>query len=258
MFWYENSRRDLGRDWHRVLDPQLSFKWDEQAYWHQYEWDFPQHVFKWYVEETSYVGPFALTGGVKQFMIEVSREDQFHVNQARGVDSDSDLLFSGGVTYETPVKGLDLFAGYADNFKAIGSTLLEVPGRSLKRLEPETASNIDVGLQYAGEAVALSAAWYSIDFQNRIFYLGPQTPTGPDYLVPGCGAYFNAGGIGTSGIELAATVARVLDCGQQPARRGLPVRHHRECGLAGSAEDDFDDRDRLVLTEHGDSLRDFR
>ena len=204
--WYENSRRDLGRDWHRMLDPKLSFKWDEQAYWHQYEWDFPQDVFKWYLEETLYVGSLALTGGIKQYLVDVSREDQFHLNPALGIDTDSDLLFSGGVTYETPVEGLNLFAGYAENFKAISSTLLEVPGRSLDQLKPETASNIDVGLQYAREGVALSATWYTIDFENRVFYIGPQTPTGPDYLIPGGGAYFNAGGIETSGVEVSATV----------------------------------------------------
>ena len=204
--WYEGSRRDLGRDWHRMLDPELSFKWDERPYWHQYEWDFPQHVFKLYLEETVYAGPLAVSAGVKQFRIGVSREDKFKVDPDLTVDSDSDLLFSGGVTYETPVEGLDLFAGYAENFKAISSTLLEVPGRTLDLLEPETASNIDVGLQYAGERVALSAALYSIDFQNRIFYLGPQTTAGPNYLIPGGGAYFNAGGIETSGVELSATV----------------------------------------------------
>ena len=204
--WYEDSRRDLGRDWHQMLDPTLSFKWNEQAYWHQYEWDFPQRVFKWYVEETLYAGPFALSGGVKQFLVRVSREDLFGVDSNLEVDSDSDLLFSGGVTYETPVDGLDLFAGYAENFKAISSTLLEVPDRSLDLLEPETASNIDVGLQYAGDRVALSGTWYAIDFQNRVFYLGPQTPTGPNYLIPGGGAYFNAGGLQTKGFELSATV----------------------------------------------------
>ena len=204
--WYEDSRRDLGRDWHQMLDPTLSFKWDEQAYWHQYEWDFPQHVFKWYVEETLYAGPFALSGGVKQFLVGVSREDLFNVDPDLTFDSDSDLLFSGGVTYDTPVEGLDFFAGYAQNFKAISSTLLEMPGRSLDLLEPETASNIDVGLQYAGERVALSATWYTIDFENRVFYLGPQTLAGPNYLIPGGGAYFNAGGIDTSGVELSATV----------------------------------------------------
>ncbi len=204
--WYEDSRRDLGRDWHRMLDPTLSFDWDERAYWYQYEWDFPQHVFKWYVEETIFAGPFALSGGIKQFLVGVSRDDTFNVDPDLEVDSDSDLLFSGGVTYETPVEGLDLFAGYSENFKAISATLLEVPGRSLDLLEPETASNIDVGLQYAGERLALSATWYTIDFENRIFYLGPQTPAGPNYLIPGGGAYFNAGGIDTSGVELSATV----------------------------------------------------
>ncbi len=204
--WYENTRRDLGRDWHRILDPTVSFDWMQQPYWHQYEWNFPQHVFKWYVEETIFAGPFALSGGIKQFLVGVSREDQFGIDPDVEVDSDSDLLFSGGVTYETPVAGLDLFAGYSENFKAISETLLEVPGRSLDRLEPETASNIDVGLRYAGERLALSATWYSIDFENRIFFLGSQTPAGPNYLVLGGGAYFNAGGIDTSGVELSATV----------------------------------------------------
>ena len=205
--WYEDSRRDLGRDWHRILDPAINFKWDERPYWHQYEWEFPQSVFKWYAEETLYFGRFELTGGVKQYLVSVSREDQFGVDRTLDVGSDSDVLFSGGLTYETPVEGLDLFVGYAENFRAIGSNLLEVPGRSLDRLEPETASNVDVGVQYAGERVALSATLYSIDFDNRIFYLGPQTPAGPNYLIPGGGAYFNAGGIETSGIELATTVA---------------------------------------------------
>ncbi len=205
--WYEDSRRDLGRDWHRILDPAINFKWDYEAYWHQYEWQFPQNVFKWYAEETLYFGSFELAVGVKQYLVSVSREDQFGVDRTLDVESDSKLLLSGGVTYETPVDGLDLFAGYAENFRAIGSILLEVPGRSLDQLEPETASNIDVGAQYSGERLALSATLYSIAFDNRIFYLGPATSTGPNYLIPGGGAYFNAGGIETSGVELAATVA---------------------------------------------------
>ena len=176
--WYEGSRRDLGRDWHRILDPELTFNWDERPYWQQYEWEFPQHVFKWYAE-TIFAGPVALSGGVKQYLVGLSREDLFDVDPALEVDSDSNLLFSGGATYETQLAGLDLFAGHSENFKALSALLLEVPGRSLDLLEPETASNIDVGLQYSGERVALGATWYTFDFQNRIFYLGPQTPTGP-------------------------------------------------------------------------------
>ena len=204
--WYEDSNRGLGRDWHQILDPVINFQWNSKPYWHQYEWEFPQSIMMLYAEETLFVGRFTLTGGAKQYLVDVEREDLFHVDPDLTVDSDSSLLFSGGVTYETPVEGLDLFAGYAENFRAIGSTLLEVPGRSLAALEPETASNIDVGLRYSAERVALSATGYVIDFDNRIFYLGPQTPAGPNYLIPGGGAYFNAGGIETDGVELSATV----------------------------------------------------
>ncbi|MCY3930856.1 MAG: TonB-dependent receptor [Acidobacteria bacterium] len=204
--WYEDSNRGLGRDWHQILDPVINFQWNSKPYWHQYEWEFPQSIMMLYAEETLFVGRFTLTGGAKQYLVDVEREDLFHLDPDLTVDSDSSVLFSGGVTYETPVEGLDLFAGYAENFRAIGSTLLEVPGRSLAALEPETASNIDVGLRYSAERVALSATGYVIDFDNRIFYLGPQTPAGPNYLIPGGGAYFNAGGIETDGVELSATV----------------------------------------------------
>lgn len=204
--WYENSRRYLGRDWHRVLDPTVSFRSDVDAYWHQYDWDFPQNTFRWFIEETVYAGPLSFSGGVRQFLVDVAREDQFGFDADLNVGSDSELLLSGGITYESPIEGLRFFGGYSENFKAISTLLLEVPGRSLDALEPETASNIDVGVQYSGERVALSGTWYKADFENRIFFLGPQTTAGPNYLIPGGGAYFNAGGISASGLELSATL----------------------------------------------------
>ena len=204
--WFEDSTRILARDWHRILDPRVNITFDEKPYWQQYDWDFPQQVFKWYVEDTVYAGPLAISGGVKQFLVNISRRDLFGADPGLAVGSDSDLLLSGGVTLETPVEGFELFAGYAENFKSLADRLLEVPGRSLAALDPETAANIDVGMRYSGDRVALGATWYDIDFDNRIFFLGPTTTAGPNYLIPGGGAYFNAGGIDTSGVELSATV----------------------------------------------------
>ena len=94
---------------------------DETPYWQQYDWDFPQQVFKWYVEDTVYAGPLAISGGVKQFLVNVSCRDLFGIDPGLAVDSDSDLLLSGGVALETPVEGLELFAGYTENFKALAS-----------------------------------------------------------------------------------------------------------------------------------------
>lgn len=204
--WYESSKRLLGRDWHRILDPSLNFMFDEQAYWHQYDWEFPQSVFRWYVEETLYIGPVTARAGIRQFFVELSRTDLFNMDPDISAESDSDLLFSGGVTYESPIEGLRLFAGFSENFRSFSSALLEVPGRSLDALEPETSSNIDVGVQYSGDRIALSATLYAVDFENRIVFIGPQTAAGPNYLIPGGGAYFNAGGLDTRGLELSATI----------------------------------------------------
>ena len=129
--WYERSSRAISRDWRRVLDPRIGVEHSDHAYWRQYDQDFPQRVFKWYVEETLYAGPLAFSGGVKQFLAGIERHDRFGVEPRLAVDSDSKALVSGGVTYETPLAGLEAFGGYAQNFKALSDRLLELPGRSV-------------------------------------------------------------------------------------------------------------------------------
>ena len=199
--WAEDGRRDLGRDWHKVQDVRVSHRYDDTPYWRQYDWEFPQSIIKWYVEDTLFAGPLAINAGVRQYLVEVGRKDHFGETAELSVSSDSDLLLSGGLTYTSPIDGLELFAGYAQNFKSLSDRLLEVPGRSLEGLEPETADNLDVGFRYSGDRLAATATYYRIDFQNRIFFLSPQTAAGPNYLIAGGGSYFNAGGIDSRGVE---------------------------------------------------------
>ncbi len=208
--WAEDGRRDLGRDWHKIMDARVSQRYDDTPYWRQYDWEFPQSIIKWYVEDTLFAGPLAINAGVRQYLVEVGRRDHFGETAELSVSSDSDLLLSGGFTYTAPLSGLELFAGYAQNFKSLSDRLLEVPGRSLEGLEPETADNLDFGLRYTGDRLAATATYYRIDFQNRIFFLSPQTAAGPNYLIAGGGSYFNAGGIDSRGLELSATL-RVTD-----------------------------------------------
>ena len=208
--WYEDGRRDLGRDWHRILDARAGPRHDAIPYWHQYEWDFPQSLVKWHVENTFRSGGWTVSAGAKQYLVEVGREDVFGLEPNRQISSDSDVLFSGGVIYVPPIDGLELFAGYAENFKSLSDRLLEVPRRDLAGLNPETAKNLDIGIRYSGGRVSFTGAYYDIDFNNRVFFLSPTTVTGPNYLVAGGGSYFNAGGIESRGVELSATL-RVTD-----------------------------------------------
>ncbi|MFT7506724.1 MAG: iron complex outermembrane receptor protein, partial [Gammaproteobacteria bacterium] len=110
------------------------------------------------------------------------------------------------VIVNTSVDGLELFAGYAENFAAIKDTVLERDASTLSEIEPETADNIDVGLRYTSTAFDASVTYYQIDFANRIVFLPPDTPdAGIDFLIGTNGSYLNVGGIESKGIEASLT-----------------------------------------------------
>ena len=136
--------------------------------------------------------------------MDVRPQDHFVDFPNAAVDSDSDVLFSGGVLWQTPVDGLEVFAGYAENFKSISDNILERPSADLDALEPETAENLELGLRYRGERLFLTATWYDIQFENRIIFLSAESVAGPEYLIGTDGTYFNAGGVDSSGFELTA------------------------------------------------------
>ncbi|QIB67546.1 TonB-dependent receptor [Kineobactrum salinum] len=200
--WYEDQQRDETRTWHKLTEARVGIEFDNVPYWTQYDRSYPQEVFKWYLEDSLSAGSLTFTGGVKQFLVELEREDNFGESANLKLDSDSDVLFSGGVLWETPVAGMEVFAGYAENFKAIYDEILERPESDLDSLEPETSDNIELGLRYRNDRLAFTATWYDTEFNDRIIFLSPESGAGPDYLIGTNGTYFNAGGIESDGFEL--------------------------------------------------------
>ena len=202
--WYEDQTRDETRTWQRILDTRVGIEFDNDPYWTQYDRTYPQEVFKWYLEDTLEVGDFSFTAGLKQFNVDVERQDNFGDSPNASVNSDSDVLFSGGVLWQTPVDGLEVFAGYAENFKSISDSILERPTAELDQLEPETAENMEVGLRYRSDSLFVTATYYDSQFENRIIFLSPETEAGPNYDIGTDGTFFNAGGIDSSGFEVTA------------------------------------------------------
>ena len=203
--WYEDGTRDEHRDWHRVTDSSSSAEFDATPYWIQYDRSYPQSTFKWYLEDTVEVGPIAATFGLKQFVNDVDREDHF-----TGIDQDndtqtSDVLLSGGLVYEAPIEGLSLFAGYAENYKALSDQLLERDGVVFDELDAETSRNIDAGVRFANDFMQASITYYDIQFDNRVILLSSQTVDGVDFFTELEGSAINAGGVESRGIEAAAS-----------------------------------------------------
>jgi outer membrane receptor protein involved in Fe transport len=212
--WYEDYDRAEWRDWHKIIDTRVGFEFAgggdaperDTGYWTQYDRQYPVETMKWYLEDSIDLGAVTLTLGVKQFLVDLERKDNFGDTTNVSVDSDSDLLPSAGAVFRTPVDGLELFAGYAENFKALSDDLLERPSSDFSNLEPETSENIDLGLRYFGDDIAVSVTYYDVSFENRIIFLDNQAAAGPNYLIGTNGSYFNAGGIESNGLEVSANL----------------------------------------------------
>ncbi|WP_308366971.1 MULTISPECIES: TonB-dependent receptor domain-containing protein [unclassified Microbulbifer] len=200
--WYEDATRDEHRDWHKIADATQGHGFDSTPYWVQYDRSYPQETTKWYLQDSLTIDSLTLNLGVKQFLVDVSREDLFNESPDVTIDSDSDVLLSAGLVWETPLQGTEAFVGYAENFKTIGDNILERPESDLDNIEPETSETIELGLRYEADSLSATATYFQNDFENRIIFLDNNTDAGPDYLIGTNGTYFNAGGIESDGIEL--------------------------------------------------------
>lgn len=204
-FWYEDYQRDESRDWHQILNPHASYHYDHRAYVVQYERTYPVDTLMYYLEDTVVAGPVKVSLGVKQFDVDVSRTESIGADIGSvSIDSDSDVLFSGGVVVQTPVDGLEVFAGYAENFAAVKDQVLEQNADNVSRIEPETAENIDLGLRYENDRLSASLTYYSIDFDNRLQFIPVEALGTIDYIDED-GTYINTGGIESEGLEASAT-----------------------------------------------------
>ena len=203
--WYEDGKREEYRDWHKLVDARVGLPFENPAYWVQYDREYPQDILKWYIEDSLTLGNLTINLGANQFLVEVSRDDLFGASQDVTVDSDSDVLPSAGFVLETGLDGLSLFGGYSENFKSISDSILERESADLSNIEPETSEVMELGLRYAGTRLFATATYFDSQFENRIIFLAPGSAAGNDYLIGTSGTYFNAGGIDSSGFELAAT-----------------------------------------------------
>ncbi|WP_337841266.1 TonB-dependent receptor [Rheinheimera sp.] len=198
--WLEQQERDESRDWHNVIDPVQYHYFDASPYWVQYDRTYDTDTQKLYLQDQIRLSDdLSVTLGVKQFYVDVERQDNIVTANQGQLDSDSDLLPSVGLVYSL-TNQIELFAGYTENFKAISDAILET-NQDYNALEAETADNIDLGLRYFGDALNFSVTYYDVTFDNRITYLQPGANGGPDYLNELDGTYVNVGGIDSNGIE---------------------------------------------------------
>ncbi len=201
-FWYEDYDRAEYRDWHKIIDSRSSFRFDQTPYWIQYDREFPVETMMYYLQNEIDFGNAIVTAGVKQFNVDVAKNDLFNSSNNLEISSDSDALLSIGVVVPF-ANSYEFFAGYSENFAAIKDVVLERDDTDLRFVEPETADNLDLGVRVFLDNLTASITYYDIQFDNRIIFISNETVDGIDFLESAAGGYRNQGGIESSGFEVS-------------------------------------------------------
>lgn len=202
-FWYEHGRANQLRDWHRVTNPLTGIAFDGKPYYVQFSTDYDLDEVMYYAEDAMTVGPLTARFGVKQFFLQQVRAELLNDRSRTALNSHSDPLISAGLSYQTPIAGLEAFGGYSQNFAAIDNGPLGEPREVIARIKPETADNIEIGARYGTGRVKASLTAYDIKFNNHITSISSNLVTGIDYLEEQDSIYLNVGGIKSRGIEAA-------------------------------------------------------
>ncbi len=201
--WHEISQRDETRDWHDIIDTAVGFAFERIPYWIQYDRQYPASTSKIYVENAVFTDRVSATLGVKWHRGRIEREDVFGTFGTLSVSSSSPLLLSSGATVQLPLRGLEMYIGHTHNYKALSDLLLERTASMLEQIEPETARSTELGFRYSLGRTSVATTWYESRFSNRIAFVNDLETGMPDFLSGTDGAYINAGGIKSRGVEVA-------------------------------------------------------
>jgi iron complex outermembrane receptor protein len=214
--WHENLNRDFGRAWLNYIDIRTGPAAIGPVYRQDFEQNFKTHLWKFYAADDWMVtDTLTVSLGLQHYLIDIEGTSVEPANfNARGeristqmlsANSDSDdILPSVGVVYNA-TDDIELFAGFARNFGAIGDWALEKTGTDLSGLKPEVTNNFEAGLRFRSLPVRGGVTGYYNDYNNPIVFLTNDFAVGTpgiNYNTGTGGTYFNIqGGIETKGIE---------------------------------------------------------
>lgn len=214
--WYEELDRDFGRAWRQIIDVRKGPAYYESPQLIDFQQHFKTKQWKLHAMDTWTLGDLTLTGGVQKYLIDIDGETEGWDAYGKPVaplktslNADSKLLFSVGGLYQVK-PGLQAFAGFSQNYGAVGDWALEKTQTDTSNLKSSVANDYEAGLRYHGPRLSAQVTAYFIDYKNAItFYSADFISGGPsgssggiNYTAGTSGAYANTGkGIESKGVE---------------------------------------------------------
>jgi iron complex outermembrane recepter protein len=202
--WYEHQQRRNWRTWQKVLDARAGMAFDHRGYWLDYDTYLNTNLAMIYVSDTFTIGGLKANVGLRKLLIDLDYEDRLNIDADRSLNSDSPLLFSAGASYNL-TDNHEVFTNFAQNFSGINDNIVQSSSVS-GSLEPEEATNFDVGYRFTNDRLTFSVTGYMIGFDNLISFVTPRVVDGVteiNYDIGQAGGYVNVGGYDTLGLELA-------------------------------------------------------
>jgi iron complex outermembrane receptor protein len=214
--WYEKLDRDFGRKWYPYLDIRKGPIASDMVYREDFRQNFKTDVVKLHIADTwNITDSLTIDAGLQHYFVKISGtsvEDrnfnsagqQISTTRSK-VDSDSNMLLpSVGIVFDATER-FQLFAGYSRNFAAIGDWAIEKTGTDFSNLNPEVATNYEIGTRYRGAGVRGAVTLYRIKYNDPIVFLTDDFAIGTggiNYSAGTGGTYFNIdGGVRSQGVE---------------------------------------------------------
>jgi iron complex outermembrane recepter protein len=209
--WWEGGDSKEERRFFRIADPARSIGYNEMALnYVEYRRSTTIETTIVYLQDSIDLVPGLLRvdAGANWLKVRYKARSPLEYRAELNFSQSSDVNPKLGFTF-TPVRGIEIFGGYAKNFSGIpedaflGSTAVINPGS----LDPIQSENLDLGLRYTADRIAVSVQAYSVDLKNNIGIVpNDPTVTDPDEIIRGNVATraANIAGQRTRGIEATA------------------------------------------------------
>lgn len=212
--WFESDETNEDRNFYRVNDVRTGIEYSESSLGYiQYERSLETDTRYFYIQDSMSLldEKVGIDLGITMHDVEYKWNSPIEFPGTNEITAETDGvdLKLGGVYYVSDT--LEAFAGYSENFGGIFEDAFLGSSDAIdpRTLEPETSTNIDVGLRYVGDSAAFSIQWYQIDFENRLTTVPSNIdPNDIDDVINGNSStqVVNQGGVDASGFEVTGSL----------------------------------------------------
>ena len=211
--WLENDETNEDRNFFRVTDASAGIDYSPNALnFIQYERDVETDTAYYYLQGAwAATDDLSLELGITKHDLEYTYRSPIEFSGRNSIDAetdDVDIKFGGVYRF---TEDWEVFVGYSENFGGIFEDIFLGSSAAIDtdEVKPETSENLDIGIRYVTDTVAVSVQGYLIDFDNRLT-IGPNEIDAAriDDVINGNAStqVINQGGIESRGFEATAAI----------------------------------------------------